>query len=61
MVKELDSFQITTILWAYAKLNVHPGIEVTEALIAALTVKLPSSQPQVQHVALHPFVLRDRL
>ena len=47
VVQELEPLQITTILWSFGKLNYHPGIELMEVLLAAMSLNIGHFATQV--------------
>ena len=51
VAQDLEPLQMTTILWSFGKLNYHPGIELMEALLSAVTLNTSSFATQVSHAA----------
>jgi len=47
VIGQLQPLQITTILWSYAQLKRHPGIELMEALLAPLSLNIGQADPEV--------------
>lgn len=44
---KLQPVHVTTILWAYARLELHPGIELMEALLSSVATGVHTFDPQV--------------